>query len=631
MSPAITSDVPMQLALPQAPLTFGDILEANLPTPRGFTARTHYANQITEAAIGSTVTLNGWVHVNRDLGGITFVEIRDRTGCVQLVADPSVNPTVHPVLSSLRCEDVITATGVVRKRPEDTQNPGLASGTVEIYPESVVILSRAKTPPFPINDDDACPDERTRLRYRYLDIRRPQMANNLLLRHQLAQTIRSVLNSKGFIEFETPMLIKSTPEGARDYLVPSRVHAGHCYALPQSPQLYKQLLMVAGMERYYQIARCFRDEDLRADRQPEFTQIDMEMAFVGQDDVLALTEDLVQAVMAQAGVAVSLPLQRMTWHDAMAKYGSDKPDLRYDLAFHDFTDVFRESAFGAFQGPIANGGVVKALLLKKVADGFSRKELDDLQAQAKQWGAKGLAYIIYTAEGEKSPIVKYLADTEKAALIAQAGCEPGDILFFMADAFVPACSVLGRFREHFAKRQGLIDPKHTSLFWVVDFPMFDVDAETGALAPNHHPFTAPHPDDRHLLDTDPGKARALGYDLVLNGNEIGGGSVRIHDRALQYKIFELLKLSPEEIQEKFGFLLEAFEYGVPPHAGLALGFDRLCALLAGVESIRDVIAFPKTNQATCPMIDAPSVPNPTQTRDLHFNWQLPKTPEPQAK
>ncbi|MFN8614443.1 MAG: aspartate--tRNA ligase [Vampirovibrionales bacterium] len=591
-----------------------------------FLPRTHWCGSLLPEQVGQKVALNGWVQVRRDLGGIVFIEIRDRSGLMQLVSDPQRNPAVHEVFSSLRSEDVITVSGVVTQRPTETVNTQLATGSLEIYPETCEVLSRSAVLPFAIDDDTDNVDEQLRLTYRYLDLRRPKLFKTLALRHRLAQAMRHYLNGQGFLEVETPVLVKATPEGARDYLVPSRVHPGHVYALPQSPQIFKQLLMLGGVERYYQLARCFRDEDLRADRQPEFTQIDLEMAFIQQDDVLALVEGLVQAMFAEAGVPVCLPLKRMSWHDAMNNYGSDKPDMRYDLKFTDLTSLFATSEFQAFRGAVDAGGVVKALKVTGAAS-YSRKELDDLQHTAKQFGAKGLGYILYSVEeGPKSPILKFLSDAEQAAIVEHTGAQPGDAVFFMADKLVKACTVLGRFRELFAKKHNLIEANRHELFWVVDFPMFDVE-DDGSLSPNHHPFTSPRPQDVALLDTDPGKALALGYDLIYNGNELGGGSIRIHDKALQQRIFELLNLTPDDIENKFGFLLRAFQYGVPPHGGLALGFDRMVALLSGAESIRDGIAFPKTNAAICPLTEAPAVPTDAQLAELHMRWQLPKPKE----
>ncbi len=592
-----------------------------------FTPRTHWCGEFTQTTIDQTATINGWVQVRRDLGGIVFVEIRDRTGLIQLVSDPTKNPAAHAVMETLRSEDVICATGPVTHRPADTLNANLPTGEVEIYPETLTVLSRSAVLPFAIEDDTDAVDENLRLKYRYLDLRRPRMAKTLTLRHRITQTIRTYLDEHGFVDVETPVLVKATPEGARDYLVPSRVHPGHTFALPQSPQIFKQLLMLSGVERYYQVARCFRDEDLRSDRQPEFTQVDLEMSFVNQDDVLTLVEGLVGKVFESVGVTVSLPLKRMTWHEAMNTYGSDKPDCRYDLKFTDLSETFATSEFKAFRGAVDNGGVVKALRVEGAAS-YARKELDDLQSMAKQFGAKGLAYIVYGEEGPKSPILKFLSDAEQQAIVEKTGAQTGDVVFFMADSFVKGCTVLGRFREHFAKRHNLIDTNRHELFWLVDFPMFDHDVETGHLSPNHHPFTAPRPEDVDLLNTEPHKAKAVAYDLVYNGNELGGGSIRIHDKHLQRHIFELLKLSDDEITQKFGFLLRAFEYGVPPHGGLALGLDRLVALLSGCDSIRDVIAFPKTNQAVCPLTEAPSEPSKTQLDELYMAWNL---PEPEEK
>lgn len=586
--------------------------------------RTHFCGEVSPALVGQTITLNGWVAVTRDLGGIVFVELRDRSGLVQLVADPQKNPQAHAELSHIKNEAVISISGPISLRPADTINENHPTGTLEIYPESVTVLNRAKPLPFMLDEEADNVDESLRLKYRYLDLRRPSMFKKLELRHRLAQSVRTYLNNQQFLELETPILIRTTPEGARDYLVPSRVQAGQCFALPQSPQLFKQLFMMAGMERYYQIARCFRDEDLRADRQPEFTQIDIEMAFVTMEDVLNTIEGLAVALFAEAGVELKAPFARITWREAMELYGSDKPDLRFDLPFTTLTEVFLESDFAVFKAPAtAKNGIVLGLRVPGAAN-YSRSELDNLQVDAKRMGAKGLAYILFTEEGPKSPILKYFSEAELAAVTEKTGAQVGDGLFFMADtSFVKACDVLGRFRLQFAQKHGLIQPNQHAITWVVDFPMFDVDETTGALSSCHHPFTAPHPDDVALLDSEPAKVRSLGYDLAYNGAEIGGGSIRIHQPELQDKLFGLIGLSPETAQSQFGFLVEALRYGAPPHGGIALGLDRIAAMLSGSASIRDVIAFPKNNQAQCLLTGAPAEPSAQQLKELHMRWQLP--------
>ena len=593
-----------------------------------FTKRSHFCGDLSKEQLGQMATVNGWVSANRDLGGIVFIEVRDRTGIIQLVADPTKNPQAHAALSGLKSEDVVSVTGPISMRPPETLNAKLATGEIEIYPDVVEILNRSKTPPFPIDDDADNVDEFLRLKYRYLDLRRPKMARNLLLRHQILQSVRSYLNDRRFLEVETPILIKTTPEGARDYLVPSRVHPGKAFALPQSPQIFKQLLMVGGIERYYQIARCFRDEDLRADRQPEFTQLDVEMSFIDQEDVLNLMEGLLVNMFAVANITIKAPFARLTWREAMEKYGSDKPDLRFELEFTDLTDAFANSEFGAFRKPLDDGGVVKALRVEGAAT-YSRKELDDLQVEAKRFGAKGLAYIVYAEEGPKSPILKYLSEAEQQAIVERTGAKTGDVVFFMADQFIPACTVLGRFRLLFAEKHKLINPNDHAILWVTDFPLFE-RTEAGGLSSNHHPFTSPHPEDLAYMDTTPEKARSLGYDVAYNGTEIGGGSIRIHQADLQAKIFKLLGLSEEEAHQKFGFLLDAFQYGTPPHGGIALGIDRICALLSGSDSIREVIAFPKTNNAVCPMTEAPAEVAEEQLRELHMKWDI-KKPEPKKQ
>jgi aspartyl-tRNA synthetase len=588
--------------------------------------RSHWCGELSATQIGESVVLNGWVSVNRDLGGITFIELRDRTGLIQLVADPQRNKAVHDILGTLKNESVICVRGVITPRPEDTLNTKLPTGTIEIYPDVVDVLNRSKTLPFPL-DDAQNVDEALRLKHRYLDLRRPEMFANIELRHRLVQAMREYLNGESFLEVETPILIKSTPEGARDYLVPSRVNAGQVYALPQSPQLFKQILMMSGVERYYQLARCFRDEDLRADRQPEFTQIDIEMSFVTQEDVMATMEGLIRHMFKVADIDLPTPFPRLTWRQAMERYGSDKPDLRFDLSFTNLTEVFQNTDFAVFK-EAAQQGIVLALRVPHAAS-YSRKELDDLQKQARQFGAKGLAYILLTEEeGLKSPILKFFSEAETQAVLEKTQAQTGDAIFFMADTqFNKACEVLGRFRLHFAKRHDLIDPTAHQITWVVDFPMFEVDDLTGALSPCHHPFTSPHPDDMAFLDTNPAAVRSLGYDLAYNGAEIGGGSIRIHQSELQAKLLGMIGFEPEAAQAQFGFLLDALEFGAPPHGGLAFGMDRIVQMLTQASSIREVIAFPKNNAAQCLMTQSPSMPDAQQLGDLHMQFILPEKEE----
>jgi aspartyl-tRNA synthetase len=566
--------------------------------------KSHWCGKLQEKDIDTEIKLSGWVCAVRDLGGIIFIEIRDRSGLFQTVADPSVNPDVHKVFSKLRSEDVITIEGNVSRRPEETYNPSLPTGTIECYPTKVEVLSKAEVLPFLLEDETQVSED-LRMKYRYLDIRRTPVLNNLKLRHNICHAMRNYMNENEFMEIETPILINTTPEGARDYLVPSRVHPNKFYALPQSPQIFKQLLMVGGIERYYQIARCFRDEDLRADRQPEFTQVDIEMSFVEQNDVIKMAEGLIKAAFAQAGVDVELPLKRLTWQEAMDRFGSDKPDTRFGLELFDVSDIMEKSEFGAFADTVKSGGTVRALKIEGIAD-YSRKDMDDLRNLAVSYGAKGLAWITYAQDGSlKSAITKFLNEDEIAQITERAQAKPGDVVFFVADKPKTAFDVLGRLRLYFGEKLNLIDKSKHDLLWVVDFPMFEYSEEAGRYTAMHHPFTSPKPEDIEKISTDPANCKANAYDIVYNGNEIGGGSVRIHSPEVQQKVFESLGFTEEQIQEKFGFMVNAFKYGTPPHAGLAFGLDRVVALLAKCDSIREVIAFPKNSQAKCLMTDAP--------------------------
>ncbi len=566
--------------------------------------------------IGRTVTLMGWSQTNRDHGGVIFLDLRDRSGVVQCVFNPLEAPAAHEVAQRVRSEFVIAVHGVVQPRPAGTVNPRLPTGEVEVHISRMEVLNAAKTPPFPINDDNAPEvDENLRLRYRYLDLRNTRMQQNLLLRHKAAQAARAYLDAQEFWEVETPLLIKSTPEGARDFLVPARLRAGEFYALPQSPQLLKQTLMVAGVERYYQFARCLRDEDLRGDRQFEFTQIDLEMAFVERDDVLTVTEGIIQAIMRVIGVDVPTPFLRMTFVEAMARFGSDKPDTRFGLEFVDLAGVFAATEFKAFAAVLAAGGQVKGINAKGAA-GLSRRELDDLIAYAQSFGAKGMAYFQVTPEGLKSPVTKFLSEEERTAFATTLGAEVGDLLLVIADTPHVVAQALGRVRLHLGEKLGLIPENTWNFLWVVDFPMFAWNEETQQIDAMHHPFTMPKAEDLPLLDTDPLQVRGDLYDLVLNGNELVSGSIRVHRRDIQERVLEIINMPLEQVRERFGFLVEAFEYGAPPHGGMAIGFDRLIMLMAGEKTIRDVIAFPKTSSGADLMMDAPTTVDPLQLRDL---------------
>ena len=584
--------------------------------------RTHRCTEVISVELGSTVTLMGWVQKRRNLGSLIFVDLRDRSGLMQLYfEEETIGAEGFAKAGTLRSEFVIAVTGTVEKRNGAT-NESLVTGELELKVLDLRILSESLTPPFPIDADITVKDE-LRLKYRYLDLRRPNIQKNLIMRSKIANLTRQFLAGEEFLEIETPILTKSTPEGARDYLVPSRIHPGSFYALPQSPQLFKQLLMVSGYDRYFQIARCFRDEDLRADRQPEFTQIDMELSFVDVDDVIDVNERLLAFLFKEClDVDVTLPIQRMTWQTAMDLYGSDKPDLRFDMKIQDVTDQVKNCGFGVFTGAIENGGFVRGLVAKGLGD-ISSKRMKKVEKTAKDYGAKGLAYIQLKSDGSiKCPFAKFMSEEELDALIASMGGESGDLIVFAADSFKVVCDVLGALRVFFAKELGLLDPSEYRFVWITEFPLLEWSEEQGRYTAMHHPFTMPMEEDLAFIDTDPGKVRAKAYDIVLNGNEIGGGSVRIHQDDIQEKMFECLGFTNEQAYSQFGFLLEAFKYGVPPHAGLAYGLDRLVMLMAKEENIRDVIAFPKIKDASCLLTDAPGPVDDKQLEELGIKVDL---------
>ncbi|MFS8531106.1 aspartate--tRNA ligase [Sphaerobacter thermophilus] len=579
--------------------------------------------------VGRTVTLKGWVNRRRDHGGLIFLDLRDRYGITQVVANPEHSHEAHQTAETVRNEYVLSITGTVAARPAGTENPNMATGAIEVVADRIEVLNPAKTPPFYINEDVEV-EEALRLEFRYLDLRKPRMQRNLMLRHRAVKFIRDYLDARDFIEIETPVLVKSTPEGARDYVVPSRIYPGHFYALPQSPQQLKQLLMVAGMDRYYQIARCFRDEDQRADRQPEFTQLDLEMSFVDVEDVLTLTEGLFTAMFEELATKPILqkPFPRLTYAEAILRYGTDKPDLRFGMEIADVTDLVADSEFGVFSNTARSGGVIRGIAVPGQA-GISRGQIDQLTEQAQSFGAKGLVWIGLLASDDRSltprsPIAKFLSEDEIRGMAERLGAGPGDLMLLVADQAPVAANVLGRLRVALGHQLGLVNTDVHAFCWIVEMPFFEWDEENGRWEAAHHPFTSPMDEDLEILETDPGRARAKAYDIVLDGWELGSGSIRIHRRDVQNKIFELMGYDEEEIERRFGHLLRAFEYGAPPHGGIAPGIDRTVMILAGEENIREVIAFPKNQSAQDLMMGAPSPINEEQLKELHINVVLPK-------
>lgn len=584
--------------------------------------RTHHCGELSEKNDGETVTLNGWVQTRRDHGGLIFIDLWDKYGVTQVVLNPQIDNLAHQSAHSLRNSFVISATGKVRLRPEGMINEKLTTGKIEVYVDHLEILNPSQTPPFSVWDENEV-QESTRLMYRYLDLRSDELHHNLNLRYQITRTVRNVLHDKGFTEIETPMLTRSTPEGARDYLVPSRVNPQKFYALPQSPQLFKQILMVSGFDRYFQIVKCFRDEDLRQDRQPEFTQIDMEMSFVDEGVLFPLVEEMIAAVYKESlGIDIPTPFPVLKYQDAIDRFGSDKPDLRFDLEIVDLGEELAGCGFKVFAEALASGGQVRALCAKKSTEILSRKALDDLTEIAKTYGAKGMAWIKVNADGLQSPIIKFFEQPMLDAMIQKTGAEVGDTIIFSADSPKIVADALAHLRLALGKQLNLIDEKAIKLAWVTEFPLLEYDPEEKRYIAMHHPFTSPLPEDVEKFDTDPAGIRARAYDLVLNGNEIGGGSIRIHSEEMQEKMFSLLGIGKEEAEAKFGFLLEALKYGAPPHGGIAFGLDRIAMILSGAESIRDVIAFPKTQKATCMMTHAPSDVDPRQMKELKLKFDL---------
>ncbi|MCG1815915.1 aspartate--tRNA ligase [Staphylococcus epidermidis] len=579
--------------------------------------RTTYCGLVTEEFLNEKVTLKGWVHNRRDLGGLIFVDLRDREGIVQIVFNPDFSEEALQVAETIRSEYVVEVQGVVTKRDAETINPKIKTGQVEVQVSNIEIINKSETPPFSINEENVNVDENIRLKYRYLDLRRQELAQTFKMRHQTTRSIRQYLDNNGFFDIETPVLTKSTPEGARDYLVPSRVHEGEFYALPQSPQLFKQLLMISGFDKYYQIVKCFRDEDLRADRQPEFTQVDIEMSFVDQEDIIAMGEDMLRKVVKDVkGIDVSGPFPRMTYAEAMDRYGSDKPDTRFGMELINVSQLGKEMNFKVFKDTVENNGEIKAIVAKDAADKYTRKDMDALTEFVNIYGAKGLAWVKVVDDGLSGPIARFFEDANVETLKQLTEAKPGDLVMFVADKPNVVAQSLGALRIKLAKELGLIDESKLNFLWVTDWPLLEYDEDAKRYVAAHHPFTSPKREDIEKLDTEPENVQANAYDIVLNGYELGGGSIRIHDGELQQKMFEVLGFTNEQAQEQFGFLLDAFKYGAPPHGGIALGLDRLVMLLTNRTNLRDTIAFPKTASATCLLTDAPGEVSDKQLQEL---------------
>lgn len=579
--------------------------------------RTTYCGLVTEEFLNEKVTLKGWVHNRRDLGGLIFVDLRDREGIVQIVFNPDFSEEALQVAETVRSEYVVEVEGVVTKRDAETINPKIKTGQVEVQVSNIEIINKSETPPFSINEENVNVDENIRLKYRYLDLRRQELAQTFKMRHQTTRSIRQYLDNNGFFDIETPVLTKSTPEGARDYLVPSRVHEGEFYALPQSPQLFKQLLMISGFDKYYQIVKCFRDEDLRADRQPEFTQVDIEMSFVDQEDIIAMGEDMLRKVVKDVkGIDVSGPFPRMTYAEAMDRFGSDKPDTRFGMELINVSQLGKEMNFKVFKDTVDNNGEIKAIVAKDAANKYTRKDMDALTEFVNIYGAKGLAWVKVVDDGLSGPIARFFEDVNVETLKQLTEAKPGDLVMFVADKPNVVAQSLGVLRIKLAKELGLIDESKLNFLWVTDWPLLEYDEDAKRYVAAHHPFTSPKREDIEKLDTEPENVQANAYDIVLNGYELGGGSIRIHDGELQQKMFEVLGFTNEQAQEQFGFLLDAFKYGAPPHGGIALGLDRLVMLLTNRTNLRDTIAFPKTASATCLLTDAPGEVSDKQLQEL---------------